>query len=209
MTRPVTLAGRVRRPVKGARGYEISSDGKLRKHRKIVHPVLHRTSRRAHETEAWTREMFAAWADDATSDWVPLDSGCGWDDEEYEEYLTVDLGRPYPGLPLLTASGREDDTHYLLDEIVCLTFHGRPPRLDIADVLHLDYDQRNCAASNLRWVIDDIAEAYRREKYYKKLAKPGWWGNRVVRTKPDKPQAQNTKILTANQQLPHCSRSNT
>jgi hypothetical protein len=112
--------------------------------------------------------------EDATCDWVPLDSGCGWDyDVEYEEYLTVDLGRRYPGLPLLTASGREDDTHYLLDEIVCLAFHGRPPRLGVADVLHLDYDQTNCAASNLEWVVvDPDAQAYCDEEFYRKLLTP-------------------------------------
>ncbi len=140
--------------------------------------------------------MFAAWAEDATGDWIPLDSGCGWDyDVEYEEYLTVDLGQRYPGLPLLTASGRKDDTVYMLDEIVCLTFHGRPPRLDIADVLHLDYNQTNCAASNLEWVVDRDALAYWDERYYEKLLKPDHCEKPPPRTKPDKPQARDTKLL--------------
>jgi hypothetical protein len=197
MTRPVTLAGRVRRPVQGAPGFEISRDATLRKHRKKVQPVLHRTSRRADPTEAWTREMFAAWVEDATSGWVPLDSGCGWDHEEYEEFLTVDLGMRYPGLPLLTASGRKDDSNYMLDEIVCLAFHGRPPRLDIADVLHLDYDQKNCAASNLEWAVDDVALAYWDEQYYEKLAKPEHCEKPPPRTKPDRPpRSLDTKLLT-------------
>jgi hypothetical protein len=184
MSRPV-FTGRRRRDVLGAPGFEISSDGTLRKHRKILQPVLHQTSRRAHQTEAWTREMFAAWVEDATCDWVPLDTGCGWDyDVEYEEYLTVDLGRRYPGLPLLTASGREDDTHYLLDEIVCLAFHGRPPRLGVADVLHLDYDQTNCAASNLEWVVDSDAQAYCDEEFYRQLLTPDHCEKPPPRTKP-------------------------
>jgi hypothetical protein len=80
---------------------------------------------------------------------------------------------------------------------VCLAFHGRPPKLDIADVLHLDYNQRNCAASNLLWAVDDVAEAYRREKYYRDLAMPEHYEGRVVRTKPEK-QSRTTKIMTTN-----------
>jgi hypothetical protein len=159
-SRLVTVTGRERRPVKGARGFEISHDGTLRKHQRKITPTLRRALRRycPEEEEAQIRALMAldAWPDEP-GEWLPLEINTSWEVEE-EQWLVVDLGMRYPRLPLLTASGREDDSEYLLDEIVCLTFHGRPRhkdgslmRPDVADVLHLDYRQTNCAASNLEW----------------------------------------------------------
>jgi hypothetical protein len=78
-----------------------------------------------------------------------------------------------------------------------LAFHGRPPDLNIADVLHIDYSQINCTAINLMWVPDDVAVAYRREKYYRDLAKPYHCEKPPPRTRPDRPpRSLDTKLLT-------------
>lgn len=69
------------------------------------------------------------------------------------------------------------------------------PRLGVADVLHLDYDQTNCAASNLEWVVDPDAEAYWDEQYYEKLAKPDHCEKPPPRTKPDRSQPRDTRLL--------------
>jgi hypothetical protein len=52
----------------------------------------------------------------------------------------------------------------------------------------------------------DVAAAYKREMFYRDLARPSHCEGREVRTKPDKPaRSLDTKILTTttNQQLPN------
>jgi hypothetical protein len=62
--------------------------------------------------------------------------------------------------------GRQRNSVRLLDEVVCLAFHGPPPGrfFRTASVIHLDGDMVNCHADNLRWQQrrdQDFTEAVR------------------------------------------------
>jgi hypothetical protein len=61
--------------------------------------------------------------------------------------ITKDLG----GLPTVTIDGVDR----LLDEIVCLAFHGHPPfNIRGMTVDHFDGNMWNCAADNVAWRVD-------------------------------------------------------
>jgi hypothetical protein len=57
-----------------------------------------------------------------------------------------------------------DPRLWLLDEIVCYEFHGKPPQgFEGAVVMHKDGDESNCAADNVDWATDKSwGEAYDR-----------------------------------------------
>lgn len=97
---------------------------------------------------------------------------------------TIGLDKNYRG-PVPPAGGdtTEDDgdTERLLDEIVCFEFHGYPRSFVGSLVQHLDGDDNNCEADNLRWLVDDeYAEAVENQKY-RRFMRPDFLPNRVVR----------------------------
>ena len=92
------------------------------------------------------------------------------------EYVRAYLG-PVP------PAGEFSDTCRLLDEIVCLAFHGYPPGgfCSGAYVLHLDANPWNCAADNIQWEADDEYAAYLHEKAWKRHMRPDFLQNRPIR----------------------------
>lgn len=99
-----------RREVAGAKGHEVSEDGRLYRYRHLI---------------------MATGA-------VPV----------------VDLPLDYAG-PLMPVHG-DGTRKRFLDEVVASAFHGPyPAPHKFVHVIHLDGDWSNCAANNLRWVIDD------------------------------------------------------
>jgi hypothetical protein len=195
------VTGKKRRPVRGAPHWEISHDGRVRKHNEVVAPSLWSTTRLAQcLDEAEIRGLIALDRGLDDAEWIPLDCNSSWDEDECE-LLVVDLGDQYTG-PLLSASGR-GDTHRLLDEIVALEFHSKPPHpLYVMDVVHLDYNPLNCAAANLQWRVDEIAYEYANEIRHRGLMKPGNVGEKQMRTAPapaSAPEELDTRILVTNE----------
>jgi hypothetical protein len=92
---------------------------------------------------------------------------------------TVDLGDDYTG-PVPAAYGY--GTERLVDEIVCFEFHGEAPDgFRASRPHHIDGNNYNSRADNLVWVVDEVHAELRDYKETKRLMRPDFLPNRVVR----------------------------
>jgi hypothetical protein len=72
----------------------------------------------------------------------------------------IEITKDVAGLPTITLDSHAylrpiDTCYYLLDEIVCYEFNGRPSTpLAAVTVTHFDGDMLNCRADNLAWRVD-------------------------------------------------------
>ena len=117
-----------RQEIVGARGWEVNSLGHVFKNRRRQ-PISHNIAGLP------TVNL----GDDYRGPLRPMGDVDLWRSDYFEDdYLSEDN----PG-------------DRLLDEIVTLAFHGKPPcHYRWVRVHHLDGDEHNCVAANLSWVID-------------------------------------------------------